>query len=57
MTRVIEVFTLIAVGIIAVCEVTNVVMSIKDRYDFQKSWSYRHFSETQKSEKDELPFE
>ena len=53
----IEVFTLIAVGIIAVCEVANVVMSIKDRYDFRKSWSYRHFPETQKSEKDELPFE
>lgn len=54
-----EILVLVFLGIIAVSEAANVAMSIKDRYDYKKIWSYRHLpvrdDETEKN--DPLPFE
>ena len=53
----IDILLLVFVGIIAVGETINTVLNIKDRYDFKKSWSCRHFTVNKSDKDDVLPFE
>ena len=52
----IDILLLVFVGVIAVGETINTVLNVKDRYDFKKSWSYRHFPDNKSDKDDVLPF-
>ena len=53
----IDILLLMFVGVIAVGETINTVLNFKDRYDFKKSWGYRHFPDNKSDKDDVLPFE